>query len=373
MRGLGRKTTLLLGIAAVILLGGSVWVWLVTKRPALQRVRYGITPYQDTALPTVGQELGWYRESGMEVEFVPLAWGDVVNAIAGGSIDVALYNFNSFQAPYENAVQGNIKPVFYAAMYVFKGAAIMVHGDAGMEPFRDIPGETETQRKERVKVTAQQLKGKRIAVTKGTEYEQIVLAALDAAGLNAKKDVKLIHATPEDALAAFLARDVDAFGAGLTERVEARRHGGTELLVAADVSPPVLDGLITSDQFAAKHREILDKLVFLWFRTIQFMEKDLPQNSKYVLGYLARTASTRYTSEEYQLAWTFQIFPPIPEEAWRLLYVDSSPYYWKRVWSANNEFLIRQGKVKTPVPFEAFWGEQVMKRIMHPDQEKHSD
>jgi ABC-type nitrate/sulfonate/bicarbonate transport system substrate-binding protein len=184
------------------------------------------------------------------------------------------------------------------------------------------------------------------------------------ARLDAKKDVTIIHATPEDALAAFIARDVDAFGAGLTERVEARRNGGTELLVASDVSPPVIDGLITSEQFARDHRDILDKLVSQWFSTIQFMEKDLATNSKYVLSYLTKSASTRYTPQEYSGAWTFQIFPPTPEAARDLLYVESSPYYWKRAWIANNEFLLRQGKIKLPVPLEAFHGEEVIQRII---------
>ncbi|GEM_PF-2064748 len=334
------------------------------KTPSLEKVRYGITPYQDTAIPFVAEELQWYKDNGIDVEFVPLAWGDVVNAIAGGAIDVALYNFNSFQAPYENAAQGNIKPVFYCAMYVFKGAAIIIHEKSTMKPFRELPNEPDSLRKNRVIETARQLKGKKIAVTKGTEYEQIVLAALSLAGLNPQKDVKLIHATPEDALAAFLANDVDAFGAGLTERVEARRHEGTELLVASDVSPPIIDGLITSERFAQEHQVLLDKLVRLWFQTIQFMEKDLKTNSKYVLDYLTKKASTRYTPEEYSVAWTFQIFPPTTQEAYSLLYNETSPYFWRRAWSANNEFLLSQGKIKSPVPYDAFWGEQVIKRLI---------
>ena len=116
-----------------------------------------------------------------------------------------------------------------------------------MVPFKDVSGEDAATRDRRVADAARQLKGKRVAVTVGTELDQIVITALQKAGLDSKKDVTLINASPEESLAAFLSGNVDAFAAGLTERTEARRHGGTELLVASDVTLPVIDGLITSD------------------------------------------------------------------------------------------------------------------------------
>src|SRR5690349_4136044 len=68
---------------------------------AQQTIRYGITPYQDSGLPVVAAMKGWYKEEGLNVELVPLAWGDVVTALSSGSIDVAIYNLNSFLAPYQ--------------------------------------------------------------------------------------------------------------------------------------------------------------------------------------------------------------------------------------------------------------------------------
>ena len=38
---------------------------------------YGITPYQDSDLPVVAAKLGWYKEQGLNVQLVPLEWGDV--------------------------------------------------------------------------------------------------------------------------------------------------------------------------------------------------------------------------------------------------------------------------------------------------------
>jgi NitT/TauT family transport system substrate-binding protein len=325
-------------------------------------VRYGITPYQDSGLPVVAERLGWYKEAGINVELVPVDWGDVVTAISGNAIDVCIYNFNSFQPPYENAVKGTKKPVFYCPFFLFKGQAIMVGTNAGYQVVQDSSGVSKQGREERIANVAKQLKGKRIAVTEGTELEQIVLAALQKAGLT-KQDITIIHASPADCLAAFLAGNVDVFAAGLTERVEARRHGATELLVESDVMLPVIDGIVTTTDFAQKNPEVMNKLVSIWFRTIRFMEENLNTNSSYILDYLAKKASTHYTPEEYSVAWTFDVFPSNAKDADKYFNDPTSPGYWKTAWDANNQFLMQQRKIINPVPYSAYLGDSVLKRL----------
>jgi ABC-type nitrate/sulfonate/bicarbonate transport system substrate-binding protein len=327
-------------------------------------VKYGITPYQDSALPIVADSIGLYKDSNIDFKVVPLAWGDVVSALISGAIDVAIYNFNSFQAPYENASRGSNKPVFYCPTYVFKGQAIMVHGDAGYTVFKDLPNENAEDRLNRLSNVINQLKGKRIGITEGTELEQIVLEALKIAKLDPAKDVKLIHASPEDALASFLSKDLDAFAAGLTERTEARRHGAIELLVTSDVTLPVIDGIVTTENYLKEHQQTLDSLVSIWFKTIRFMESDLSNNSKYIRNYLAKSASTRYSVEEYNIAWSFNIFPRNPIEAYELFLNNQSPYYWEKSWNTNNDFLIDSKKITSPIPKSAFKGVDVLQRLM---------
>lgn len=334
------------------------------RRTSDHSVKYGITPYQDSALPVVADYLGWYEENNIEFELVPLAWGDVITALISGAIDVAIYNFNSFQAPYENAAIGTNKPIYYCPTYIFKGQAIMVHNDAGLDVFKDRENETPQERKARLKNVILQLKDKKIAVTEGTELEQIVLEALKIANLDPNNDVSIIHASPEDGLAAFLSKDIDAFAAGLTERTEARRHNAIELLVTSDVTLPVIDGIVTTEEFASKNQELLDKLVVLWFQTIRYMEEDLSENSKHIRDYLAKSASTRYSVEEYKIAWSFNIFPQNPKAACELFCEADSPYYWKISWDENNKFLLESKKIKSPIPYSAFIGEKVLNRLV---------
>jgi ABC-type nitrate/sulfonate/bicarbonate transport system substrate-binding protein len=126
---------------------------------------------------------------------------------------------------------------------------------------------------------------------------------------------------------------------------------------------PAINGIVTTEAFASQHKEVLDKLVSLWFRTVNFMEKDLKQNSTNILTYLSKVASTRYTPDEYVVAWTFDVFPHDAKEADKLFNDPSSSAYWKTTWDANNEFLLQQGKTKTPVPYSAYWGETNLNRL----------
>jgi ABC-type nitrate/sulfonate/bicarbonate transport system substrate-binding protein len=357
----GRARWTLLALITILTAAGGLLLQQCARPRAV--IRYGITPYQDTSLPVVAEGMGWYKADGLNVTFVPLAWGDLMLALASGSVDVSIYTINAFEPAYTSAASSGTKPVFYCPLYVFEGTAIMVHANSGLRPLKLQPGESVADRNRQVAETAAQLRGKRIAVTQGTEYEQIVLTVLGLAGLDPRKDVTLIHATPEDALAAFLSGNIDAFGAGLTERTEARRHGGMELLTAADIGQPSLDGLVTTEKFARDHPDELDQLIRIWYRTIGFMDTNLTGNSHFVLDYLAGKASTRYTPEQYAIAWTFNVYPKTAFEAFDLFENPSSQYYWETAWKQTNDFLLGQHKISTPVPESAYLGTTVLTRL----------
>jgi ABC-type nitrate/sulfonate/bicarbonate transport system substrate-binding protein len=349
-------------LVAAVVLGLTFW-----PKPAQHAevvVRYGVTPYQDSALPIVAERLGWYEQDGLRVELVPLSWEQVMPALRSGAIDAAIYNFNSFLPAYTNAATGDAgrRPVFYAPLFVFHGQAIMVHANANMQTLTGGGLDAERPDPTRLTAVAAQLRGKRIALTRGTELEQIVQAALTAGHLT-ERDVTIIHASPEDSLAAFISGDVDAFAAGLTERVEARKHGGVELVTQSDVLSAVTDGLVTTEEFAREHPDVLDKLVRNWFRTVQHISADVPNNSSEIRDYLRTAASTRYSPEEYAIAWSFDYFPRDASEAQRVFNGPASRHYWRHSWDEVSQFLIAQGTIQSAPPYEAYRGDEVMERL----------
>ncbi|MEI9988478.1 MAG: NrtA/SsuA/CpmA family ABC transporter substrate-binding protein [Rhizomicrobium sp.] len=348
------RSWILLAVLGVLLVIGAIRFWPQSQSDSQQTVRYGITPFQDSALPVVPAKLGWYKDDGVDVRLVDLGWGDVPLALASGSIDVALYNFDSYQAALPSLKAGGKDIVFYAPLYVWNGAAIMVHPGA-MQTGGDLSHLSKDAKLARVKILMEQLRGKRIGVTEGTTFEQTVLDALRAAGMDPKHDVQLVNARPEDNLAAFISGDLDAFSGGLTERVQAKRHGAVELLVGPDVSLPVVDGIVARKDFVDSHPELMRKLVDSWFRTIQYISADIPGRSSVLRDYLRGKASVDYTANEYAIAWTFQYFPKTRSEA-SDAFLKPGTYYWQPIWAETSNFLVKQGKIKSSVPEGEFQG-----------------
>lgn len=354
-----RRAVFALSISAIIFANPLAFLLSDTAGSATNTIKYGITPYQDTVLPVLAQEMGWYARENLMVQFVNVGWSDVPLGMASGSVDVALYNFDSFMSSWPALREAGKELVFYAPMYVWNGAAIMVKGDGALKPVGDLTGLSAAQRAERIKASIDQLKGKKIALTRGTTFEQTVLDALRVGGLS-PKDVEIINARPEDALAAFLSGGVDAFSAGLTERIQAQRHGAVPLVVGTDVSLPVIDGLITTRDFANGHDEELQKLVDLFFESVRYVAVDPAGRSKVLRDYLRGKASVDYSPEEYAIAWTFQHFSSSREEAVSDFLHPDSRYYWKPIWQANSKFLVDEQKIKEPIPLTAFLGEETL-------------
>jgi ABC-type nitrate/sulfonate/bicarbonate transport system substrate-binding protein len=350
------RTWILISVLAILAIAGAVRFFPSTgPADGDVAIRYGITPFQDSALPAVASELGWYKQRGLNVKLVDLGWSDVPVALASGSIDVALYNFDSYQSSWPSLQKGGKDVIFFAPLYVWNGAAIMVH-PGPTKLAGDLSKLTPARRAAAVKLVMQQLRGKRIGVTEGTTFEQTVLDALRVAGMDPKRDVQLINARPEDNLAAFLSGDLDAFSGGLTERVQAKRHGAVELLIGPDVSLPVIDGLVARREFAEAHPKEMQALLDAWFQTIAYMSSDIPARSATIRNYLRGKASVDYTANEYAIAWTFQYFPVSRSDAVRSFIDPSGRYFWKPIWQKNSADLISQKKIDEAIPELEFLG-----------------
>ena len=80
-----------------------------------------------------------------------------------------------------------------------------------------------------------------------------------------------------------------------------------------------------------------------------------------VIDYLGNVGSVKYTVDEYKYTWFFmEVYPRTAEEAEKLFLETESEYYWKKSWDANNEFLIKEGKIPSPVPYDVFWGDKIL-------------
>jgi len=237
----------------------------------------------------------------------------------------------------------------------------MMQPNSGLQPLSAFVAKYPGDRDRAIKEAMLQLRGKTIAVPEGTTFDQMLLAGLKIAGMNPRTDVNIRHVKLDDGVYAFLGRDVDIVGAGVTQRTELMRHGGKVFLDMESFGFAEITGIMTTRHFADAHAEDLTKLVRIWFESVNVLFSDVDAQSAYLRAYLDKAASTKYTLDEYERALEFQEFPRSEREAETLFLSPSGKFYWKRNWDIINDFLLTTGKIKQPIPYEYFAGEKALR------------
>jgi len=171
------RRNLVIGVAALVvavLAGFGLYQRAAHKtETALLSVRFGVSPFQDTYLPVLGREKGWYREEGLDVEFKVLGWTEVMEALSAGQIDVAINNISSVIATHER----NPQIIYWYGFNTFdNGFALMIRPNGKLKTLQQVEKEVGDHDRA-VKLTAAQLKGKTVITTGKTDMEQGVAAA----------------------------------------------------------------------------------------------------------------------------------------------------------------------------------------------------
>ena len=183
------RRSILLLIICLLLLGLSG----CTKRGPesqgnLTKVTFGVSPFQDTLVPIVGREMGWYQQEDLDVQFKILGWTEVQEALASGQVDVAISNIAAVVSIHERAP--NII-YLYATNPFDNGFALMIRPNGKLRTLQQIESQVHDHALA-VKMTAAQLKGKTVVTTGKTDMEQGVAAAARRGSVDFKKDVKII-------------------------------------------------------------------------------------------------------------------------------------------------------------------------------------
>lgn len=346
-----RVTTVLLLLCAVAV--GCSKTEPATKTAAprhLTVVRFGVSPFQDTLLPIVGKEHGWYAEEGLDVQFTQLGWTEVMEALSAGKIDVAINNESSVVATHNR----NPNIVYYYGLNPFdNGFALMVRPNGPMRTLADTI-KTVPDRAVAVRRTAAQLKGRTVITTSRTDMEQGVAAAALRGGLDFKRDIKIIDLNPDEGLAAFLRGEGDAYIGGIPQRTRAGKEGMVEMLTGADLGPPPINGFVTTKTYAAAHEKELLALLHVWFRTVKDMNAHMDQNAPIIISALNRASGAQFTLADYKKFWNnYEHYPASPREVEQTLLDPQSRTYWRARWDdCNRYFFTIAHLIPAPVPPE---------------------
>jgi len=343
---------LVLGIAAA---GYFIYQTKSTEpSPPATKVRFGVSPFQDTLLPILGREKGWYREEGLDVEFKILGWTEVMEALSAGQIDVAINNISSVVATH----QRNPQIVYWYGLNPFdNGFALMIRPNGKIQTVKQIESKV-GDHEQAVKLAAAQLKGRTVITTGKTDMEQGVAAAARRGGLDFRKDVRIIDLNPDEGLAAFLRGEGDAYIGGIPQRTRAGKEGMLELLTGADLGPPPINGLVTTRDFAEKHQDILLKLLRVWFKSVHHVNQNMEDGAGIIIKELNSYTGAKFTVEDFRRFWNnYEHYPASPREVQSLILDPSGRNYWKARWDdCNTYFFEITHTIAKPVsPEDAFF------------------
>jgi NitT/TauT family transport system substrate-binding protein len=327
----------------------------------LVKVRYGVSPFQDTLLPALGKEMGWYEEEGLDVEFVVLGWTEVQEALAAGEVDVAINNISSVIAVHDRWPDF----VYYYGFNIFDaGAALMARPDYKSAEEFEAEG---MSHQDAVKAALDQMVGKTVVTTGNTDMEQGVLGAAYRAGLDYQKDFKIVDMNPDEGLAAFLTGTGDFFLGGIPQRTRATKEGMKPIVIGPDLAPPPINGIVTTKKYAEENQETMLKLLHVWFRIVNYIQDNTDEGAKVILDILNEQTGANMTVDDFKTFWQNYEHYPLSAEQVQTDILDPDGYaYWKNRWDDCNWYFYEIRKsIPAPVaPEDAFMMEDVQKAYL---------
>jgi NitT/TauT family transport system substrate-binding protein len=335
----------------------------------LTKMTIGLSPFQDTLLPIIGKEKGWFEKEGLDVEFKTLAWNAIIPAVASSAVDVAVYNTTGVVSVY------NKQPdlVFWYPWNIFaKGAALMGRPNIGLKTVNDFEKEGMAH-PEAVKATIQQLRSKTFVTTMGTDMGKAVVGATHNNGLD-RSDFKIIDMDPDQGLAAFISGTGDAYLGGIPQRTRLNKEGYLTLLTGSDLAPVPLNGWITIKGFAENNPEALLKLQHVMFRIIRYTDANQDEIGKTITDRLNSETGAKMTVEDFQKYWNeIEAYPKNARAVQKDILEESGYANWKRTWDNDNYYFVEVDKlIPEKVPYDAFWGDKVQEQYIKKYEENET-
>lgn len=219
----------LLGVAVLLAVGLAS-----PLTQAAEKLKIGYNNWVGSAGVFVAQEKGFFKEAGLDVEFVPFKGpSDAIPPLVAGHIDLALTTADN--VVLANARSGADLKIIFATDTSNGADAVVSKKSLG---------------------SLADLKGKTVAVTQGEVNELLLLKGLEKAGMK-PGDIKSLNMDPDSAGAAFIAGKVDAAVTWEPWISQAVASGGKVVFSSSQIPNLILDVVtVTPATIKAKPKAI---------------------------------------------------------------------------------------------------------------------
>jgi len=221
----------------------------------------------------IGLQKGWFKEAGVDVEFIWFDYVPSMDAYVAGKVDaVGMSNGDAL------VTGATGKPSIGIIINDYSNGNDMIVGGPGIESMKD-------------------LKGKKVGLEVGFVPHLLLLTGLDMAGISAD-DVTVVNTPTNETPQVLASKAVDAISAWQPSSGQALKAtpGSKPIFTSADAPGIIYDMLFVSPESLEKRREDWAKVVKVWYRITDYIHQE--ENLDDVLKILS--ARVKISPEEYE-------------------------------------------------------------------------
>ncbi|UED87543.1 ABC transporter substrate-binding protein [Streptomyces profundus] len=316
-----------------------------TAEDGLTTIDVGISPFQDTYLPIIGQEMGWFEEAGLKVELRSLAWNAAMPALISGDVDIAVNNTTGVVSV------ANADPnVVYAYGWnpFTEGSALMIRPGGDLETV-DALEEQFGDRDEARTAMIESLAGKTIVTTLSTDMGKQITDALTSVGMD-DSDVDFVDMDPDGGLAAFLSGTGDAYLGGVPQRGTALEQGMEIGLAGPDLAAPPINGAVTTRSFVTEEEDALLAFIDVMHRIVRYCDAETAACGETITDRLNAETAAGLTVEGFEEQWqNIELYAPNATAAQEMILDEEGVSYWRDTWDSDNAYLVETDSIPAEV------------------------
>lgn len=248
-------------------------------RLAAEPLKIGYSDWPGWVAWEIGIKKGWFKEAGVEVEFVWMDYVKSMEAYAAGKLDaVCVTNGDAL------VTGATGKPSVCILINDFSNGNDMIVAKAGIKTLKD-------------------LKGKTVALEEGFVEHLLLLKGLELNGM-AESDVTIKNTPTNNTPQVFASGDVDAIGAWQPNSGQALKlvPGSKSVFSSKDVPGLIYDGLFCDRDSVKARRADWIKVVKVWGKITEYLAKE--DNVDDALGILSERVGVKPAEYEPLLAGT---------------------------------------------------------------------
>jgi ABC-type nitrate/sulfonate/bicarbonate transport system substrate-binding protein len=308
-------------------------------------LRVGISPFQDTYLPIIGQEKGWFEEVGLDVQLRSLAWNAVMPTLISGDIDAAVFNTTGVVSV------ANADPdVVYAYGWnpFTEGSALMIRPESGLQSIDELEAEL-GDRDEARTAAIEQLRGRTIVTTLGTDMGKQIIDALNSVGMS-EADVRVIDMDTDAGLAAFVSGTGDAYLGGVPQRATALEKGMEIGLAGPDLAAPPINGLVTKRSLVENQEEAVLAFLHVMHRIVRYCDAETAACGEIITERLNQETAAGLTVEGFVDFWqNIELYAGDAAATADLILDEEGIAYWRATWDSDNSYLVETDAIPAEV------------------------